>query len=82
MTVRDWLDLLVVPLALVGIGLLFEMQQADRQQATEKHQLALAEQRAQDEALQASLDEVGRLLPNRFLLSPVLFGEPSASARL
>ena len=31
MTVRNWLELLIVPLVLVGIGLLFEMQQAERQ---------------------------------------------------
>jgi uncharacterized protein YjbI with pentapeptide repeats len=73
MTVRDWLQLLIVPLVLVGIGLLFEMQQADRQQAMEEQQQALeerraeaernlAEQRAQDEALQAYLDQMSTLL--------------------
>ena len=56
MTVRNWLELLIVPLVLVGIGLLFEMQQANRQQAMEEQQQALAEQRAQDEALQAYLN--------------------------
>jgi uncharacterized protein YjbI with pentapeptide repeats len=70
MTVRDWLELLVVPLALIGIGLLFDMQQADRQQVTEKHQLALAEQRTQDEALQAYLDEGSRLLLEKDLSDP------------
>ena len=78
MTVRDWLELLIVPLVLVGIGLLFEMQQADRQRATEEQQQALeerraeaeqelAEQRAQDEALQAYLDQMGTLLLERDL---------------
>jgi len=62
MTVRNWLELLVVPLVLVGIGLLFEMQQADRQQATEKQQQSLAEQRAQDEPLQAYLNQMSTLL--------------------
>jgi hypothetical protein len=72
-TVWDWLQLLIVPLVLVGIGLLFEMQQADRQQAMEEQQQALeerraeaerelAEQRAQDEALQAYLDQMSSLL--------------------
>src|SRR5215213_9135640 len=45
MTVRDWLDLLVVPLALVVIGFVFSLQQDQRQQAIE-------DQRAQDNALQ------------------------------
>ena len=27
MTVQDWLELLIVPLVLLGIGLLFQMQQ-------------------------------------------------------
>jgi hypothetical protein len=35
MTVRDWLDLLVVPLALVVIGFWFTTQQETRQQRIE-----------------------------------------------
>jgi hypothetical protein len=70
MTLRSWLDLLVVPLVLVGIGLLFEMQQDLRQQAAVAHQQDLAEQRAQDEALQAYLDEVGRLMLENNLRDP------------
>jgi uncharacterized protein YjbI with pentapeptide repeats len=77
-TLWDLLQLLIVPLVLVGIGLLFEMQQADRQRATEEQQQALeerraeaeqelAEQRAQDEALQAYLDQMGTLLLERDL---------------
>src|SRR5215216_213970 len=72
-TLWDVLQLLIVPLVLVGIGLLFEMQQAERQQAMEEQQQALedrraraeqklAEQRAQDEALQAYLDQMSSLL--------------------
>src|ERR671911_2499523 len=79
MTVRNWLELLIVPLVLVGIGLLFEMQQANRQQAMEEQQQALeerrakaerelAEQRAQDEALQAYLDQMSQLMLERKLL--------------
>ena len=79
MTVRNWLELLIVPLVLVGIGLLFEMQQANRQQAMEEQQQALeerrakaerelAEQRAQDEALQAYLDQMSQLILDRKLL--------------
>jgi uncharacterized protein YjbI with pentapeptide repeats len=66
MTVRDWLQLLIVPLALVVISFLFTMQQDARQQQIENQRAeaerALAEQRAQDEALQAYLDQLSDLL--------------------
>jgi uncharacterized protein YjbI with pentapeptide repeats len=66
MTVRDWLQLLIVPLALVLIGFLFTMQQDARQQQTEDQRAQaerrLAEQSAQDEALQAYLDQLSNLL--------------------
>src|SRR5215204_586364 len=66
MTVRDWLQLLIVPLALVVISFLFTMQQDARQQQTEDQRAeverGLAEQRAQDEALQAYLDQLSDLL--------------------
>jgi len=77
MTLRSWLELLVVPLALVVIGFLFSVQQDARQQRIEdqraqqaqkiENQRAeaerdLAEQRAQDEALQAYFDQMSRLL--------------------
>jgi hypothetical protein len=68
MTVRAWLELLIVPMVLVGIGLLFEMQQAERQPATEQQQQALADQRAQDEALQAYLNQISQLMLERKLL--------------
>jgi hypothetical protein len=54
-TLWDLLQLLVIPLALVSIGLWFTAQQDARQQESE-------EQRAQDEALQAYLDQMGTLL--------------------
>ena len=66
MTVRDWLQLLVVPLALVVIGFVFTAQQDARQQQIEDRRAVaermLAEQRAQDEALQAYLDQLSSLL--------------------
>jgi cell division protein FtsB len=72
MTVRDWLQLLIVPLALVVIGLLFSVQQDARQQRIENQRAEaerkLAEQRAQDEALQAYLDQMSTLLLERDLL--------------
>jgi uncharacterized protein YjbI with pentapeptide repeats len=77
-TLWDWLQLFIVPLVLVGIGLLFEMQQANRQQAMEEQQQALeerraegernlAKQRAQDEALQAYLSQMSSLLLEKAL---------------
>ena len=83
MTVRDWLQLLIVPLALVVIGFLFTMQQDARQQKIEdqraqqaqniENQRAEAErelavQRAQDEALQAYLNQMSELMLNRNLI--------------
>ena len=66
MTVRDWLQLLVVPLALVVINFVFTAQQDARQQRIEDRRAEadrmLAEQRAQDEALQAYLDQLSGLL--------------------
>jgi uncharacterized protein YjbI with pentapeptide repeats len=83
MTVRDWLDLLVVPLALVVIGFYLSSAQDERQRQIEENQRAqqaqieeqraaaeqeLAEQRAQDEALQAYLDQMSQLMLERKLL--------------
>jgi uncharacterized protein YjbI with pentapeptide repeats len=77
MTVRDWLQLLIVPFALVVIGFLFTAQQNQRQQQIEAQRAQqaqkienrraqaereLAVQRAQDEALQAYLDQMSALL--------------------
>jgi hypothetical protein len=77
MTVRDWLQLLIVPLALVVIGFLFTAQQDRRQQQIEDQRLKqaqeieeqraeserqLEEQRTQDAALQAYLDQMSALL--------------------
>jgi uncharacterized membrane protein len=66
MTVRDWLQLLIVPFALVVIGFLFTMQQDARQQQIENQRAEaereLAEQRAQEEALQAYLSQMSSLL--------------------
>ena len=77
MTVRDWLDLLIVPLALVVVSFLFTMQQDKRQQEIEDQRARqaqqieeqranaerkLADQRAQDEVLQIYLDQMGTLM--------------------
>jgi uncharacterized protein YjbI with pentapeptide repeats len=81
--VWEWMDLLIVPLALVVIGLVFTMLQDARQQDLENQRAEqaqkienqraeaereLAEQRAQDEALQAYLDQMSQLMLERKLL--------------
>lgn len=77
MTLREWLQLLIVPFALVAISFLFTMQQDARQQLIEDQRAQaereLAEQRAQDEALRAYLDQMSTLMLNRNLLE----SEPS-----
>jgi len=65
-TIWDWLELLIVPLVLILIGLAFSVQQEARQQQFEDERAAtereLEEQRAQDLALQAYLDQMSLLL--------------------
>jgi uncharacterized protein YjbI with pentapeptide repeats len=71
-TFWDWMQLLIVPLALVVIGLVFAMLQDARQQEIENQRAEadreLAEQRARDEALQAYLDQMSQLMLERKLL--------------
>src|SRR5215211_4016061 len=71
-TVWDFLQLLIVPLMLVAIGFWFTAQQDARQQQIENQRAQaereLAEQRAQDEALQAYLDQMSQLMLERKLL--------------
>jgi uncharacterized protein YjbI with pentapeptide repeats len=70
-TVWDFLQLLIVPLMLAAIGFWFTAQQDARQQQTEiqraEAERELAEQRAQDEALQAYLDQMSNLLLEKHL---------------
>ena len=65
-TFWNWLELLVVPIALVLIGLAFSARQDALQQRLEDQRVEreqkLADQRAQDTALQAYLDQMGELL--------------------
>jgi uncharacterized protein YjbI with pentapeptide repeats len=96
MSVRDWLQLLIVPLALAVIGFLFTMQQDARQQRVEdqraqqaqkiENQRAqaereLEEQRAQDEALQAYLDQMSSLLLEKDLRNSAEDSEARTLAR-
>jgi hypothetical protein len=58
-TLWDWIKLLLVPAVIAAGGVLFDRQQRDRE-------IALAEQRAQDDALQAYLDHMSNMLiPNK-----------------
>jgi hypothetical protein len=58
-TLWDWIKLLVVPAVIAAGGLWFNSQQRDRE-------LESAERRAQDEALQAYLDQMSdMLIPNK-----------------
>jgi hypothetical protein len=70
-TVWDFLQLLIVPLMLVAIGFWFTAQQDARQQEIEKKRAEaeqeLADQRAQDEALQAYLSQMSSLLLDKGL---------------
>jgi uncharacterized protein YjbI with pentapeptide repeats len=90
--VWDWMQLLIVPLVLAMIGLLFELQQAERQRALEAQQRALedrraeaerevAEQRAQGAALQAYLDQMGDLLLEKNLRESDVDSEVRTLAR-
>jgi uncharacterized protein YjbI with pentapeptide repeats len=65
-TLWDWLQLFIVPLVLAAIGLWFAAQQDVRQQQIEekraKSDRQIEEQRAQDAALQAYLDQMSQLM--------------------
>jgi uncharacterized protein YjbI with pentapeptide repeats len=74
-TFWDWLQLLsalAIPVVLAAAGLWFTAQQDQRQQRTETQRAEaereLAEQRAQDEALQAYLNQMSQLILDRKLL--------------
>jgi hypothetical protein len=65
-TIWEWLQLLIIPVALAVIGFLFTMQQEWRQHQLEERRAQVAQnledQRAQDAALQAYLDQMSNLL--------------------
>ena len=62
MTLRNWLELLVVPLVLLGIGLLFQIQQNEVEERRLEADQHIEEQRAQDEAMQTYLEQMGQML--------------------
>jgi len=57
-TLWDWMQLLIIPAVLAGGGLWFNSQQREREQQ-------IADVRAQDEALQAYLDQISQLLTDK-----------------
>jgi uncharacterized protein YjbI with pentapeptide repeats len=57
-TLWEWLKLLIVPAVIAAGGLWFSRQQRNRE-------MEIAEQRAQDEALQAYLDQMSQLLTDK-----------------
>jgi uncharacterized protein YjbI with pentapeptide repeats len=62
-TLWDWMQLLIIPAVLAGVGLWFNRQQR-------KQEIQTADRRAQDEALQAYLDQMSAMLiPNKDLPS-------------
>ncbi|HSK82962.1 MAG TPA: pentapeptide repeat-containing protein [Rubrobacter sp.] len=68
-TLWDWLQLLIVPAVIAGGGIWFNRQQQERQlQANREQQhreLEIADQRAQDDALQTYIDRVSHLLADK-----------------
>jgi hypothetical protein len=54
-TLWDWLKLLIIPAVIAGGGIWFNQQQRERE-------LEVAAQRAQDDTLQAYLDQMGQLM--------------------
>ncbi len=70
-TLWDFLQLLIVPLALAAIGFWFTVQQDVRQQQLEAQRIelerAIEAQRAEQATLQAYLDQMGSLLLDRNL---------------
>jgi hypothetical protein len=87
-TLWDWLQLLsalAIPVVLAAAGLWFTAQQDQRQQQTEsqraKAELQLAAQRAQDETLQAYLNQMSTLMLERELRHAEVGDEMQTVAR-
>ena len=72
-TLRDWLPILIallIPLVIFYGTTQITQEQANSEAKRAQAEQELAEQRAQDEALQAYLDEMGQLMLNTDLLDP------------
>ena len=68
-TLWDSLELLIIPAVLAGVGIWFNRQQRERELEIAREQrereVEIADRRAQDEALQAYLDQIGQMLLDR-----------------
>jgi hypothetical protein len=68
-TLWDWLQLLIIPAVLAGEGLWFNRQQREQElriaAGQREQELKTANSRAQDEALQAYLDQISLLLTDK-----------------
>jgi uncharacterized protein YjbI with pentapeptide repeats len=73
-TLWDWIKLLVVPAVIAGGGLWFNRQQRERE-------VEIADRRAQDEALQAYLDQMSNLLLEKDLRTAEKDSEVRSLAR-
>ena len=73
-TLWDWIKLLVVPAVIAGGGIWFNTQQIEREQH-------IANDRAQDEALQAYLDQMNSLLLEHNLRTSGANSDPRTLAR-
>jgi hypothetical protein len=61
-TLWDWIKLLIIPAAIAGAGLWFNTQQREREREREQR---IADNRAQDDSLQAYLDGMSQLLTDK-----------------
>ena len=84
-TLWDWMKLLIVPAVIASGGLWFNRQQQERQREDDQRQqqrgLEIEDQRAQDEALQAYLDQMSQLLIEEDLLNVDPGDTPTIVAR-
>jgi Pentapeptide repeats (8 copies) len=72
-TLWDWIQLLIVPAAIAGGRIWFNEQQREREQR-------IANERAQDEALQAYLDQMSDLLTTPSKDLPTLYERPGGTS--
>lgn len=81
-TLWDWLDLMIVPGMLIIVGFwLSSVQNSNQQQSQATLQRLLEEQRAQNTALQAYLDQMGNLLLEKDLANSEPAGPLQAVAQ-
>jgi hypothetical protein len=84
-TLWEWLQLLIIPLALAAVGFALNAAQGDREQRREdergERERAVAAERVREDTLRAYLDDVSDLLLQRQLLRSKRGSEVQALAR-